>query len=540
VHHAGVEQRSEAREELLAGQLLVADLIWDGPARRTQGIVLNISEGGMAVQAFRPLGQGRLSAIQLSTGISPLAAGAGAVAWQGAAGLLGIRFQERLPDLHKHVLSDSKLQNFDSALPLLSLREKSGTSFDTTLHLFACSAMAMTGATGVAIAVGDSSGMECRGSVGSAPGVGAKLVPGSGLTGQSLSTGAVIICKDARNDLRVNRAVAEQMESRAILIIPIADAGNMMGLLEAFSKQKNHFNKSDVETLSPLVRVLAKAFTDESYRVAHDSPTTVTEEVRSAAGLSTAGQGARAAQLELEEEESAPSYTRVYLHSLRHSRVLPIVLGALVALLVVAIAMALSGKWPVRRAGVSGDAGSKTPDAQRLSASPVATAGIRFNPEFIHQQVGRSFEVDVLVTGVKNLWSAPMQISYDPEVLELVTVARGGMLSADQQAATLVHREDLSAGRVDVSISRPLSSPGVNGDGVVFTLEFLTKAKGTSKLRVKQSGLRDTSTLPIVAESSEATIIVSEGAKAGGEDAGRRTTPSPTGALPRASPGLRG
>lgn len=70
----------------------------------------------------------------------------------------------------------------------------------------------------------------------------------------------------------------------------------------------------------------------------------------------------------------------------------------------------------------------------------------------------------------------------------------------------------MAAGRIDISISRPLSAPGISGDGVVCTLVFLSKALGSSKLRVDQTGLRDKSTKIVSVKSSEATVNISRAA----------------------------
>ena len=137
---------------------------------------------------------------------------------------------------------------------------------------------------------------------------------------------------------------------------------------------------------------------------------------------------------------------------------------------------------------------------------------IGFDPPLISQKEGTTFKVDVVLKGAKDIWSAPMQILYDPRELQVITVASGNLLDRDGQAATLVQRVDSVAGRIDISISRPLSAPGISGDGVVCTLVFLSKASGSSKLRVEQTGLRDTSTKIVSVNSSEATVNISRSA----------------------------
>lgn len=514
MHNARVEQRREVREELLVGQLLIVDLVLDLPAQRTKGVVLNISDGGMAVQTFRPIGHGRVSAIQFSCSkdTDPLQQCEGQVAWQESSGLAGIRFLQSMPELHQHIIDDLQA-NSDSALPpLFTCRDKSsGSEFDATLHLFACSAMALTGASGVAIALGDSSSMECRGSVGTAPEVGTKLLPSSGLSGQSLSTGAVILCDDAWSDTRVNRTAVEQMDSRSILAIPITNAENILGLLESFSKEPHHFNERHVEKLLPLVKILVEAVEEESCGHTRDM-------VAQRAGITH----------RLATDGSEPMHL-LDKHFFDRSQLVPVALGGLVALLIVGAGLSLLSSRFRSKSVVDNNSGSR-----RQSVQP-SKAVVRFDPEVIDEKIGKTFDVNVVLKGVKDLWSAPMQILYDPHKLQLVTVESGGLLDGNGQAATLVHRVDPSLGRVDVSVSRPLTSPGVSGDGVVFTLVFLTKAKGSSRLRVTQAGLRDTSTGPIPVDSSGATVTISEGiAERSGEQNAESSRASPS--LPRLLP----
>jgi WD40 repeat protein len=503
--HASAEQHREKREEFLAGQLLVVDLVSDSTALRTHGIVLNISKSGMAVQTFRPLVQGHVAEIQLSLSGVPLAAGEGMVAWQKQGGVAGIRFLnaplKSLAERRQWIQVNAPRQNSDSALPLFSYRDiSSANEFDTTLHLFACSAMALTGATGAAIALGNISGMECRASVGGAPQVGTRLLPNSGVSGHSMRTGSVILCNDAWSDSRVNTAAAQQMDTRSFVIVPIVTAGDVVGLFEAFSRDTNYFTEKHVQQLQPLVNVLAEAIHEQ----ASESEAPV----------------ANAAVNSIETfraDESATLDFAAYSEFSNRSQMIAVAFGVLAALLafIVVVAMLTSrdrAKSPGNsNSSVNTQNGARQPNPGASKQGAVSTAKplISFDPSLIDQKIGATFSVDVVLKGANNVWSAPMQILYDPQKLQVITVRSGNMLNRDGQAATLVQRVDSSTGRINVSISRPLSAPGISGDGVVFTLVFLSKALGSSKLRVDQTGLRDTSTRVVSIDSSDAIVTIS-------------------------------
>ena len=52
----------------------------------------------------------------------------------------------------------------------------------------------------------------------------------------------------------------------------------------------------------------------------------------------------------------------------------------------------------------------------------------------------------MLLKGAQNVYSVPLQVSYDPKILQVVNVSNGGLLSQDGQAVALVHRDDDTTG----------------------------------------------------------------------------------------------
>ncbi len=72
----------------------------------------------------------------------------------------------------------------------------------------------------------------------------------------------------------------------------------------------------------------------------------------------------------------------------------------------------------------------------------------------------------------------PLQVSYDPKILQLVNVSNGTLLSQDGQAVALVHRDDDQTGTLQITATRPPGASGVSGQGSVVTLTFLAKASG--------------------------------------------------------------
>ena len=100
------------------------------------------------------------------------------------------------------------------------------------------------------------------------------------------------------------------------------------------------------------------------------------------------------------------------------------------------------------------------PVAQTVpQASAAGPAAFGFDPPNIVQPTGSTFAVNVMINGAQNVYSVPLQVTYDPKVLQVVNVSNGGILSQDGQAVTLLHREDESTGTMQITATRPQGAP---------------------------------------------------------------------------------
>src|SRR5690242_17269036 len=93
---------------------------------------------------------------------------------------------------------------------------------DSALNGIAQSLQGRLRASAVAIALEFDGQMTCRARAGaSAPDIGTPVQRDRGVTGECVSTGAVIRCDDTRTDSRVDAAVCEQLGIRSILLVPL-------------------------------------------------------------------------------------------------------------------------------------------------------------------------------------------------------------------------------------------------------------------------------------------------------------------------------
>jgi general secretion pathway protein D len=144
-------------------------------------------------------------------------------------------------------------------------------------------------------------------------------------------------------------------------------------------------------------------------------------------------------------------------------------------------------------------------------APPQATAGaasFAFDPPSLTQATGSTFAVNVLLRGAQNVYSVPLQVSYDPKVLQVVNVSNGGLLSQDGQTVALVHRDDDSTGALQITATRPPGATGISGQGTVVTLTFLSKGTGQSALTISKGGARDPAMQAIPVAGAVATVTV--------------------------------
>ena len=88
-----------------------------------------------------------------------------------------------------------------------------------------------------------------------------------------------------------------------------------------------------------------------------------------------------------------------------------------------------------------------TPPTQPAPQMAAGAASFVFDPASMTQAPGSTFAVNVLLRGAQNVYSVPLQVSYDPKILQVVNVSNGGLLSQDGQAVALVHRDDDTDGR---------------------------------------------------------------------------------------------
>jgi len=143
-----------------------------------------------------------------------------------------------------------------------SLAEMAQRDLDAALQLLADRAQYITGASGAAIALRRTgrNDMLCRASAGlNAPELGALLSTEFGLSGESVRTRQALRCDDAERDARVNREVCREMGIASVVVMPVVNDDEVLGVFELFSGEANAFGVRDVSAIQRLSEMVETA-----------------------------------------------------------------------------------------------------------------------------------------------------------------------------------------------------------------------------------------------------------------------------------------
>jgi general secretion pathway protein D len=126
------------------------------------------------------------------------------------------------------------------------------------------------------------------------------------------------------------------------------------------------------------------------------------------------------------------------------------------------------------------------------------------------QTVGSTFQTSVVLSNAHDVFSVPLEIQFDPKLLQLVNVDAGGLLGADGQPVALVHRDE-GNGHVTVSASRPPGVGGVNGfgannEGQVCIFTFKALAAGDANITLVKVGAKNSLQASLPASGSQSVV----------------------------------
>lgn len=240
----------------------------------------DIGEGGLSVSGSSRLEPGTATffTFQFPDANSIIEA-SGVVAWCDGSGRVGIRFTRIKPDssaVLKRWLKTDEKQSSAASEQQPADRAPAGIESDTAalreeieranldcsnaLDLLAERMKIRTRASGAAIALREADAVICRASTGNAPPAGTPLDIDNTVTGECYRSGNIVAITDAENDPRVDAELCRELEFRSLLIVPIAEGEEVVGILEVFSPLAGNFEGGDILLLGSIAEVAADIY----------------------------------------------------------------------------------------------------------------------------------------------------------------------------------------------------------------------------------------------------------------------------------------
>ena len=139
-------------------------------------------------------------------------------------------------------------------------------------------------------------------------------------------------------------------------------------------------------------------------------------------------------------------------------------------------------------------------------APPVALSA---TPADSTQTVGSTFQVAIKLDKGQDIFSVPMQLQFDPKLLQLVNVDSdpNAFLSRDGKIAPVLHRDN-GDGQVNIVATRPPQATGISGSGTICTLTFKAVSAGDASISFAKAGAKNSAQVAIAASSTPATVHI--------------------------------
>lgn len=226
------------------------------------GVVLDANEGGAAVESVARLAPQSFVDLRLdllethSTAVTPAR-----VAWSdnGRAGLEFVNLTgESRRQLQQWLLLNALLavesasrlaQEAQTAAEVL----KQEFAEDAGLRQLAEQAVTTTGAHGAALALAKGNEIVCRATAGEmAPPTGTRLDAQAGISGACVRERRWLRCDDPDLDPYVDRESCQALGVKSILAVPMLEQGEVLGLIEVYSRQPHAFTEEHSSALQAL------------------------------------------------------------------------------------------------------------------------------------------------------------------------------------------------------------------------------------------------------------------------------------------------
>ncbi len=154
-------------------------------------------------------------------------------------------------------------------------------------------------------------------------------------------------------------------------------------------------------------------------------------------------------------------------------------------------------------------AAEPTPPAPAAAVESGAELRLSLDPARPSIAVGSTAAVTLRVNNAAQLFSMPMRVQYDRNLLELTSIEKGAFLEGDDASDIIFSRNiRQSNGLAAVNISRFPGTGGADGSGELITLTFKGLAAGQAQIRFMPTGPRnaESEVLSVAALAVDVTV----------------------------------
>ncbi len=150
----------------------------------------------------------------------------------------------------------------------------------------------------------------------------------------------------------------------------------------------------------------------------------------------------------------------------------------------------------------------KAPETPPGPPAPQAQPQISFSPGVIEAKPGSKVTVKLQAENMRDLFSAPMRITFDPAVLKLTDVARGELLSSDGKEIIFTRNILNEKGEASINLGRQPGAGGIDGSGTLVTLTFEVIGEGTATIAAPEVTLNSSQMQPVLTASPQVAVAV--------------------------------
>jgi general secretion pathway protein D len=146
--------------------------------------------------------------------------------------------------------------------------------------------------------------------------------------------------------------------------------------------------------------------------------------------------------------------------------------------------------------------------APAATPAPAAPARVAFTPGLVTAASGGTVTVSLGVENVTDLYSAPLRFKFDPNVLRLDDVTRGGFLSGDGRDVLFTRNIQNSTGDVTINLRRNTGVGGLSGSGTLVTMTFQVIGKGVTTVTAPGLSFTDSRGQAVLTASPQMNVTI--------------------------------